>query len=221
MKFKVALVGICVLCLAGAVQAQKSDGVWTGPYLGVNMGGLLGSYTATEYNGPWDYGEYSITASAVTLGAQAGYNWKVGATGIIGLEADINWTSFDENRKFGGDDYNFINSVKWNWYSTFRSRFGLALCNTLVYATGGAAVVDVDYAFGDTDNPNDFISSSGTQWGYALGAGVEFYIFQNISFRGEYLYIGLPSEQINDFGGDTGDFVSSAHIGRAGLNYRF
>ncbi len=203
--------------LAGAAIADDDEQNWTGPYAGINGGGGITTATATEYSGPADYGEYSISQGSGTVGIGGGYNYQLGKAAVLGAETDFNWISFNASRRFYSGSY--VNKARWNWFGTLRARLGLAVENALVYATGGAAYVGTNYKFGDTTGT--LVKSSGVSWGYTAGAGVEVDVWRNISVRGEYLYVGLPSTKISDFGGDTGDFVSSAHLARVGINYKF
>ena len=63
---KVLLIGLAgIFCFAG--QAFASEDTWTGPYLGVSAGTMIGTATSTEYDGPYDYGEYSLTSALGSL----------------------------------------------------------------------------------------------------------------------------------------------------------
>lgn len=195
---------------AQGYEAPATAGNWQGFYVGGNIAGLLGKSTALEYSGPHDYGEYSINELAAAGGLQAGYNWQNGHT-VFGIEADINLSNFDNRHTLDGGST--TNQAEWDWFSTVRARAGIAAGNTLAYVTAGVAIVDADYEFHDT------VYSDPRQVGLAIGAGVEVALDNRWSARLEYLYVGLPEELIPDFGGDTGSFVSSAHMARASVNY--
>ncbi|MCP5082541.1 MAG: outer membrane beta-barrel protein, partial [Alphaproteobacteria bacterium] len=120
-----------------------------------------------------------------------------------------------------------INTASWDWYSTLRVRAGLAAGNALGYVTGGVVIASPDYSFGEPGV--NLVTSSPTQVGLAIGAGAEYALGGNWTARLEYLYLGLPEDLIAEtwglnvapFGGDTGSFVSSAHMARLGVNYMF
>jgi outer membrane immunogenic protein len=204
------------------VQAAEHEESWEGFYVGAIAGASLGSATPMEFNGPWAEGEHTMTGFAATAGLQFGYNFRVGSA-VIGPEIDINYGGLDLSQNFD-NTLTFVNEASWNWFSTVRARAGLAVDNTLVYVTGGLAIVDAEYAFGDPTDvtpPFNFVKDDGTKLGLAAGAGVEIALDGALSVKGEYLYIGLPDEEIADFGGDTGSFTSSAHMLRVGLSYGF
>jgi outer membrane immunogenic protein len=88
--------------------------------------------------------------------------------------------------------------------------------------TGGYAGASYKTNLADTAAaPNVFNSHTGYMNGYALGAGVEYALTQNISVKGEYLFTSFGSQGV--FGG-TPDFAYSglnASLVRAGINYHF
>src|SRR6266852_2579343 len=162
--------GIGALALAGAMQpAAAADlavkapvykapppvyDLWTGGYIGVNVG----------YSwGPWDSTSPFGLATTVSPkvngwlgGVQAGYNWRFDPRWAVGFEGDIQVTgerasadgAFASARipEFGAD-FNDIfttrvsNNWKFPWFATLRGRIGaLVDPETLFYATGGLAV---------------------------------------------------------------------------------
>lgn len=56
-KKKAALVAALCLPFTSAMAADA----FTSPYVGASLGVFQGTTTATEYEGFWDYGEYSLT----------------------------------------------------------------------------------------------------------------------------------------------------------------
>ncbi len=100
----------------------------------------------------------------------------------------------------------------------------------MAYVTGGIAMADVDqwlcYDAGACGTHIRDLHNSGWQAGIAAGAGVEHAFTDNLSFKLEYLYVGLPTESVHSeyllTGGSTPKaFRSNAHLIRAGLNYKF
>lgn len=221
---KILLIGLIgSLCFAGSSLADDS---WTGPYVGGSIGAIMGSYTSTEYYYPYDYGEYSFTTDLkYLLGIQGGFNKQIGSTGLVGVELDVNLPDFDETRDFEYSSETVANHCEWNYYSTLRLRGGLVVDNTLIYVTGGVAVVDVDYAWGYLgygSDPYYYVEESGTEIGYAAGAGIEFKVNDNLSVGGKYLYIGLPTTKSKcTYDDDPVDFESHAHTMEIGVNYMF
>ena len=109
--------------------------------------------------------------------------------------------------------------------ATLRGRAGYAMENNLFYLTGGAAFLDTQHraieytVFCSTACS---ASSDGWQTGFVAGAGYEAMVTSNLSFKGEYLYIGTPNQtlpQPPDHFWSYG-FADNIQIARVGLNYK-
>jgi outer membrane immunogenic protein len=201
---------------------------WSGFYVGAVAGAGI---VTPQFNdkadvftvGSWQAGDWAFTG-----GGTVGYNWQSGYA-VFGVEADFSWTNFDRSLVNPAFPSQF--DAKWNWFSTVRARFGLALDRTLVYATAGVAIVDQDYdvfrqGHGCGPTTGDPCAKlSKTEVGLALGTGVEYALASNWSFKAEYLFIKLPTKDIglsfqeNQF--RTFQYATDAHFARVGLNYRF
>ena len=122
---------------------------------------------------------------------------------------------------------------RWDAIATARARAGLAISDTLLYVTGGAAFVDVNQSWcyyglagcGAYGGAYDVINKGWTV-GFAAGTGIEHAITKNLRVKAEYLYIGLPNQLrsspnsvVNGYGPMT--FSSSAHLLRVGVNWGF
>ena len=136
---------------------------WTGLYIGTHVGygwsdadwgdALSGVSTSNHSNG-W------------LVGGQIGYNLQVRQF-VFGVETDFSSAWLDGSSACPAPAFNCGHS--YNWLTSLRGRLGVAVNNnrTLLYATGGAAWADVDYA-----------SSLGTGFshthtGWVAGAGIE------------------------------------------------
>ena len=195
---------------------------WSGFYVGAVAGaGIVTPQFNDKSNfftgSSWQAGDWAFTG-----GGTVGNNWQSGSA-VFGVEADFSWTNFD--RSLTDPNFRSQFDAKWNWFSTVRARFGLALDRTLVYATAGVAIVDQDYEVhkggcGPTSG-EACAKLSKTEVGLALGAGVEYALASNWSFKTEYLYIRLPTRDIDVGIDDKFQYKTDAHFARVGLNYRF
>lgn len=113
MRLHIVGLGSALICAnsAVAVESQKSQSRWTGPYVGATMGAVSGNVNAVsrvdcasggflcapgmyEPNGA----QLSATAtggarrSAFLGGGTLGYNFQVNSF-VVGVEADLNWTN--------------------------------------------------------------------------------------------------------------------------------
>jgi outer membrane immunogenic protein len=182
---------------------------WTGAYIGVNAGGGFGTFNlAPSGGGP---GSIDISASGFLGGVQAGYNWQVGQL-VYGVEADFQGSDIKADLTLGGPGL----EAKVDWFGTVRARLGYAPVDRfMVYGTGGLA-----YGHEKISAPG--LDLSKTRVGWTVGAGAEYAITNNWSFKSEYLYTDLGKETFTPGGGGFGvDVKVPFHTVRVGLNYKF
>lgn len=176
---------------APAFVATPAGYVWTGPYVGANLGYQWGTATHT-----------GADPHGFAGGLQGGYNLQLGQF-VIGAETDLQLTDADD--RFAA--WKFSNP----WFGTLRARGGYALNNILLYATLGMA-----YGGGEID-PGGGATETHTHVGWTAGAGMEVGLTPNWSAKVEYLYVDLSDQRYVLFG-NTG-FETS--LLRFGVNYRF
>ena len=171
-----------------------------------------------------------------SIGGQVGVNMQNGNF-VFGLVGDWS-TGFKQEERVLFDATATPHGVtwkgQWNWYATVRGKAGLAVGNALVFATGGIAIVDVDYSVAEFHNGNppdcvgadDCASVTDTKIGLAIGAGASVPLSDRITADFEYLYIGMPwdKDRYNSAGTGTDDYVSwttDAHLARVALDWHF
>lgn len=216
---------------------------WTGFYVGINAGGSLGEFTTTDRYGTFGTGdENNASSKGFSGGGQIGFNYEFPASNIVlGVEADFQGSTlkgtYDSYVSNGQGGWNDSSNV--NWWGTARARVGYAFGNFLPYATGGVAYGHVTTSgscwvstgpFG-CDQAGD--SVSGTHVGWTAGAGVEYAITNNLTFKAEYLYTDLGSLNAPNYyldasyggpiysPGDNMQTRTTFSTVRAGLNYKF
>jgi outer membrane immunogenic protein len=156
----------------------------------------------------------------------AGANWQF-RHGVIGVEADFNWSNFNNQQVQTGTNLLLVNQSQWHNFSTVRVRAGMAIDNVMMYATGGAAIVDTHYLAFTAGSGGLLVTDSGTKIGLAVGGGAEYAITNNLSAKLEYLFIAIPNSGTDLLtngctpGACPVTWKSSANVLRAGLNYRF
>jgi outer membrane immunogenic protein len=188
-------------------------------------------------------GTGSMSGSGFTGGGQIGYNWQMNSL-VLGAEADMEsfhgkaWRTGTGIYPGSTIPFSVTNSVSATWLFTARARVGWALSNdVLLYGTGGLALTDLsaNNSFGDDAGfPGPGIgtwSASQTKVGWTAGAGAEWALTTNWSVKAEYLYVHFGAITANGIVQDSAGFgygsaIStstdlSAHIARAGINYRF
>lgn len=211
--------------LAGAVQPAFADDAsasrWIGPYIGVHAGYGQGStdFATTCDVFCQDFGDFRL--NGIAGGFLAGYNFAAAHNLILGVEADVSFSSIDGDAFFGGKNANSdIDTV-----GTIRGRVGWLLRpDFMLYATGGVAIADISTGFTvDFFVPQTF-SWSDVEFGWTVGAGVEKLLSDSFSLRVEYLYydFGNISNDFQFFGAPgSAHFDTEFHIVRAGLSYKF
>jgi outer membrane immunogenic protein len=109
--------------------------------------------------------------------------------------------------------------------ATFRGRVGIAvLNNTLLYATGGAALAEINSSLNISGACPCFTSNS-TRWGWVAGGGIEYRFAQNWTARVEALYSDFGTKSVAEssggFVGYVGKFKNTVTQARVGLNYKW
>ena len=205
---------------------------WTGFYIGGNIGY---GWSAVNPGSTTFYEPIGIPVGqipgldyhmgGVIGGGQVGYNYQVGSW-VLGLEADISGTGINGSVADTVNNYTVDSNIEW--LSTERGRVGFAFDRLLAYATGGLAIGDVHATLNDVYQSGVVTTnSSATYVGWTVGAGLEWAMMQNVSFRAEYLYVDLGSRDQN-FNEPPGGWPRiqspnsvTANIVRLGVNYHF
>jgi outer membrane immunogenic protein len=178
---------------------------WSGFYVGAHGGYGWGS---SQYDASSDGAGFD--ANGWLAGALAGVNYQVGQA-VFGLEGDINWANFEGSATCGGA----ICGTEVPWYGTLRGRLGYAADRFMPYVTGGLAFGKVNATVPGVG------SQSETQLGWTAGAGVEYAVTNNISWKTEYLYMDLGGFNCSSCGGPTPEVEFKSHTVRSGINVRF
>jgi outer membrane immunogenic protein len=194
--------------------------------------------------------------TSLTGGGQIGYNYQVGGF-VFGVEADINFSDIQNRRdradpiptSFAGGfplpplTYNARLHSDVDWFGTVRARAGAAIDRVLFYATGGLAYGQIATNVAAFPTPAETVAAisgglvdinqvrdSDTRFGWTLGGGVEYAFTNNITLKGEYLYVDLgdkrhiaPAVEPALFSGSTMTAVEETkfHVVRAGVNFKF
>lgn len=196
-----------LIAAAGTVQAADAvvepvpvapapvvqpPGFWNGFYVGA----LLGYHHESVESVPG-------SGDGATLGGYAGFNYRLKNNIVLGVEGDYNAAFGDGWSGLGGELTQF---------GTVRARVGYAMDRWLVYAAGGLAYVQFDPITGVNAPDVD-------ETGWTIGGGVDYMVTDNISARGEYLYMNFDDtfEQL----GAPSWVTTDVHNARFGLGYHF
>ena len=205
---------------------------WTGGYIGVNAGYGGGKfkhpYSIADAYGFYDWGgSLDVTSSGFVGGLQVGYNWQFDNGLVLGAETDFQGSTVKGEVSANFEDLAALAETKVDWFGTLRARLGyVATERFLVYGTGGLAYGRVKSSVSAT-NGLDWAdaSYSKTKLGWTVGAGAEYAITNNLTFKTEYLYTDLGKTDLID--ASVYDFDVNLknnvkfHTVRVGLNYKF
>ena len=173
---------------------------WTGFYVGANAGYGWGNVNANGWANVGDLDGF-------VGGGQIGYNYQMGQF-VIGAEADFQGADLTSGNNLG------LVRVKTEYFGTVRARVGVAFDRFMPYITGGWAYGNVK-----TSIPAiGFSSDRSHTGGYAVGAGLEYAVTNNIIAGVEYLYVDLGEKNILGAGTKVGTDFS---VVRARLSYKF
>lgn len=173
---------------------------WTGGYAGVNAGYGFGSFSGGAG------GQFKDPSNFVG-GVQAGYNQQLPNKFVVGAEADFDYSALEGKASSTGTAGN---KARLDTLATVRGRVGYAFDRVMPYVTAGYAGGNEKVTIPGSNN------SSGWRNGYAVGAGVDYAITNNVSARVEGLYVALENKTtaVGKLGNDLG-------IVRTALNYKF
>jgi outer membrane immunogenic protein len=174
---------------------------WTGFYVGANLGYGFGKVTGLS-------GSRFKDTGGVIGGGQIGYNYQIGQI-VLGAEADLSATGIKANNSVTGVAGSKISQP---YIGTVRARAGYAMGQFLPYLTGG-------FAYGKTHYKVPGVGTADTtNYGYALGGGVEYAFTNNVTARVEGLYVDLAEKRALNGAVKAG---TQTGIVRAGINYKF
>jgi outer membrane immunogenic protein len=213
---------------------------WSGIYIGVEGGVVLGQRTKWFENGGDNPGEdVGHPLHGGFIGGEAGINWQVpGNRWVFGIEGDGNWSEFEEalscgEAPFTGEVSDVLNMCgsRISSFGTLRGRIGYAFGprgDFLVFVTGGGVWARQSARVGNTTTPFITVEEWKNTWGWTIGGGAEYGITPWLSVKGEVLYVDLAGRDYPDLGleggGDDGLGVHVKHnfvLARMGLNWRF
>ena len=163
--------------------------VWTGCYLGGNVGG---AWNRIEVEDVTDGISVSRTNSGFAGGGQIGCDYQVAAW-VFGIRNMFDGTSLNKHVSFV-DNFGFNDTLESHtrWFDTLTGRAGyLVQPNLLFYAQGGAAWAQTNITLTDTFSGFQFGEISRTKTGWTAGAGVEWMFVPHWSVFLEYNFMGF------------------------------
>jgi outer membrane immunogenic protein len=186
---------------------------WTGFYIGGNIGGAFAGDNSLQGSGGRFMG-----------GVQAGFDYQFAPNWVMGVEAQYDWLSNNNNGGVLFPATGTVITANSNQLGSVTGRLGYTWGPALLYAKGG-------YAWRDNNNinvstpggPAFFTTDGNHKDGYTVGAGLEYMFAPNWSAKAEYQYYNFGS---TTFTGGPGEIIGTRyrddeHTVKAGINYRF
>lgn len=238
------------------VVVQDGGFDWTGAHIGVNAGANMSHSDGAKTVGTAGFvgliapgfapGLLDTSKNGFIGGAQIGYDVQH-ETFVFGVEADLSFTDQKKKASFTGayippplgTTLTTSASTDLNYLGTMRGRMGVTPTeHLLLYATGGLAFGEVDTTASVVANAAPTLNWNGNtskkKVGWAIGAGAEYAISENVTLRGEYIYYDLGSVKTDALGNaavrgvaplNGVDYLNKTDINgsivRAAMNFKF
>lgn len=170
---------------------------WTGLYLGAS-----GGYGAGQLEG-------GLGTFTVGINLQSDL-FQSNLPLVYSIEADITAADLTKNSSCAGIECSF----RSRWIETTRGRVGYMIDKTLLFATGGFAVSNIN-------GTGPLGSSNSEKFGYAVGGGIEYSLTSNWSLRADYLHIDFGNVSCNTCDATPLLFHASSDEFRVGIVFRF
>jgi outer membrane immunogenic protein len=214
-----------LIFLVPGIAFAQSTKDWSGPYIGVSLGALLGSdslnFAYTNANGAPSKVDVPVLGPAGTV--TLGYNAQRGSF-VYGIEADGSLIAGS-----GTISPNSISTVtsRLNSLLSLRGRLGLVNGNLMTYATaglaGGYGSFDAHLNYG-SQNPIVNASAAGVVYGPLAGVGTEYALNDRMSLTAEGTVASLGTLTAtgdNGKGSYTASSRQTAITLKSGVNFHF
>lgn len=192
---------------------------WTGGYVGGSIG-----WRSTSFDPVMNSMEIAgKSRNTATFGGFAGYNFQVSPNIVLGVEGDMNYGKTNAHGPAVVSGPGMLSSrYSLDWAGSARGRIGYTQDSWMIYGTGGLAFADLKMQ-GTYTTPGAFWTTTDSKWaaGYAVGAGLEYMLTQNLTLRGEYLYSDFGRHSVSIPNGGQASVEVDSHTARAGVAYKF
>jgi outer membrane immunogenic protein len=200
---------------------------WAGFYFGAHIGFDRESYNLTVFHSVTGELRQSLSGRFPNTfaGFQAGYNFMVARSFLLGLEADVSRNNAG-TWGFGVNEGSF-GEGRLGWSGTLRGRIGYAFDRVLLYGTAGYAWSNVDLTrlqinpFNPTAPPATLEMASATRTGIAVGGGIEVGVLPDLTVRAEYRHIDYSAfEVVFPISQRRADIATHSETVLLGANYK-
>jgi outer membrane immunogenic protein len=191
---------------------------WTGYYIGGYVGGAHGLWTVDFFRNN-NHGHAEEGFDGVAAGIYGGYNYQLVNNFVLGVEADVGFTSAKQSNNIFDNDTSL---AKINAIGSVRGRLGYAFDRLLFYGTAGVAFANITNEIQKGRNAGEeVVWDDQFRIGFAVGGGAEYAFTNNLIGRVEYLYNNFGTVTLLNQDQNRAEFRNELHLLRAGLSYKF
>src|SRR5262245_14908552 len=153
---------------------------WSGFYLGLHGGWGFGNVHFR--NSVIDIGDHTMDGGLV--GGHIGYNWQMGYSWLIGLEASGTWSGVKKTVVGPFDPPGLLSfptdrwSTEVKWLATVTPRIGVTISSWMWYLKGGVAFAEIGHHLENAAGSVSF-DVSDTKVGWTVGFGGEVLMASN------------------------------------------
>lgn len=184
-----------------AAFAQDASNIWSGGYIGLDLGGGMGSVSVTDNvndgvpPGPFDY-----TTKDLVADLKGGFNLQAGAF-VLGLEGKVGYLDPIGSGIVPSSNPGHHQDLTITPGATaeLTGHVGIGIDKTLLYVKGGAVIFGGS-AQQVTDNPGYKTDPSGAFTGWTAGLGIEQMLSDKMGLTAEYahtVYSPVTADQEN------------------------
>lgn len=192
--------------------------IWQGLYWGASIGYGWGS-SEHYYNRNDNHGTASTDPSGGLASLTLGYNHMLSPHFLVGLEGDIGLADLSADDKVIFDGHVWKSEFGPLW-ATVRARAGMLWGNSLLYLTGGWAIMEVNEV-GYGDAAGQTAVNEDVRSGWVLGAGIEHAFSPGMTAKLEYLHMDFGRYDGYSENRENYYFDNSVDLIRTGLNFKF
>lgn len=189
---------------------------WSGCYIGSHSGW---GWARSELD-PTTPGAFTarVDPDGWFSGGQIGCNWQTTPNWVWGIEGDLSVAHIHASGPFDAPVAFLTYDSRIRSLGTARVRAGYAVDRALLYVTGGVAGASnrARALFGGVVLATD----TETHFGWTIGAGVEWALWNNWSAKVEYLYMDLGTQNYGS-AGFTAPIDLKVQTLKVGFNFRF
>lgn len=214
------------LLIPALSQAEPFAGPYAGIYVGYGRAEDKG-IGHDQASGAFDGWKQKTTPDGAQYGILGGYNWRLGGNYLIGLEADFEGRSGNDDRSFqkfnGATDTDVAGSTRLRSAASLRGRIAYVFDKrAAVYATAGYAGASVKRTFYDIPVVSQKESHATWQSGWTAGAGVDYLLTGQLAARLEFRHTDYGKDKVSaDLWNEFYRQRLTEDAVRVGLSYHF